>query len=222
MFEKSNEIPPNSEKATRWEDAMAQVEQAKDRLGKGIDENIKETVAAFLVNDFPTRGSCEGHLEERFGKIRKISPYIDVAASEPKERFVGENEIRASVAEQYNVAPGDIEQNDIAGKAYRGYIYGNHLEETSEYQETRKKNEELKKRADALINEFYRQRSSEATHTLRIRDIGPSGLFKIEGEQGFVREVSEEDQEQYRERLLSEQAEMKALTEFLKKKFFEI
>ena len=221
MFEKSNEIPPNPEKTTRWEDAMAQVEQAKDRLGKGIDENIKETVAAFLVNDFPTRGSCEGHLEERFGKIRKIGPYIDVAVAEPKERFVGESEIRTSIVGQFNILSGNITQNDDAGKAYWGYISAHHIQETSEYQEARKKNEKLKKRAEALIGEFYSRQSSGAVHELRIRDVGPSGLFKIEGAQGFVREVLEKDQEQYRERLLSEQAGMKALTEFLKNKFFE-
>jgi hypothetical protein len=221
MFEKSDETPPNPEKATRWEDAMAQVEQAKDRLGKGVDKNIKETVAAFLVNGFPTRGSCEGHLEERFGKIRKISPYIDVAVVEPKERFVGESGIRASIAGQFNILPGAITQNDDAGRAYWDYISAHHIQETPEYQEAQKKNKDLKKRAAALVDEFYRQRSSGTPQELCIRDIGASGLFKIEGVQGFVREVSEEDQERYRGRLLSEQAEMKALTEFFKKKFFE-
>lgn len=221
MFEKSNEAPPNPGKTTHWEDAMAQVEQARDRLGKGVDENIKETVAAFLVNDFPTRGSCEGHLEERFGKIRKISPYIDVAVVEPKERFVGESGIRKNIAEQFNIFPQNITQNDDAGRAYWDYVSVNHIKETSEYLEARKKNEELKEKAEALIGEFYSQQASGAAHQLRIRDIGPSGLFKIEGAQGFVREVSEEDQERYRKSLSSEQAEMKALTEFLKKKFFE-
>jgi len=68
------------EKKSRWSEALARIERVKDRLGKGIDENAKETVVAFLVNEFPTQQSCEGHLEERFGKMERIDPYITIGS----------------------------------------------------------------------------------------------------------------------------------------------
>jgi len=90
----SAELIPDPEKLARWERTRTHVDEMRDALGKGVDERIKDTVVAFLVNEFSTRGSCEGHLEERFGKMRKISPYVDIGVEAPNERFIGQDEIR--------------------------------------------------------------------------------------------------------------------------------
>lgn len=64
---------------------MAEVEHIADRLGKGVDEKIKESVAAFLIHEFTTSGSCEGHMAEE-GEHQHGLPYpwVKVYAPEPE------------------------------------------------------------------------------------------------------------------------------------------
>lgn len=57
---------------------MAEVEKITDSLGKGIDEKIKETVAAFLAHGFTTSASCEGHIDHGLPY-----PWVEVYALEP-------------------------------------------------------------------------------------------------------------------------------------------
>lgn len=66
--ESNSEIAPESvksEKEILWEQKKAEVDEIKDRLNLGIDEHIKEAVAAFRVHKFQTNQSCEGHLDEK-------------------------------------------------------------------------------------------------------------------------------------------------------------
>jgi hypothetical protein len=166
------------EKKSRWSEALARIERVKDRLGKGIDENAKETVVAFLVNEFPTQQSCEGHLEERFGKMERIDPYITIGVEDVPERYVGEAEIKKKIADQFNIVPEAVDraENDAADNAYWDYISENKIQETRAYQGMRGKNEELEKRAAALLDEFYKDRdASKRPRLLHIKTIGPAG-----------------------------------------------
>ncbi|MGH9460193.1 MAG: hypothetical protein ACRD1X_03185, partial [Vicinamibacteria bacterium] len=52
-----------AEKETRWREIEQEVDQIEDRLGRPVDEGIKETIVALKVNGFGTTASCEGHLE---------------------------------------------------------------------------------------------------------------------------------------------------------------
>jgi len=223
MFENSRETVPDSEKTARWKRVLGRVEDVKDRLGKGIDAHAKDTVVAFLVNEFPTRQSCEGHIEERFGKMRRIDPYITLGVEDVPERFVGEAEIKKRIADQFNLSPESINraENDAADNAYWDYIAKNDVQETPEFQEMRAKNEELEKRANALLDEFYKDRdASKQPRLLRVKTIGPEGYPSINADREKEEEISEANIEQQRTELREEQAEMAALTEFLKKKFF--
>lgn len=56
-----------SRKEIAWKQKRAEVDIIADKLGLGIDENIKEAVAAFRAHGFTTSASCEGHLEENQG-----------------------------------------------------------------------------------------------------------------------------------------------------------
>lgn len=56
----------------KWQDALKGVDQLADKLGLGVDEGIKETVAAFHVFDINTTASHEGKID-----LYPI-PYIDV------------------------------------------------------------------------------------------------------------------------------------------------
>ena len=77
--------PIKSEKEIAWEQKLSVVNEITDRLGMGVDEKIKESVAAFLIHEFTTSGSCEGHMTEE-GKERHGLPYpwIGVYAPEPE------------------------------------------------------------------------------------------------------------------------------------------
>jgi hypothetical protein len=227
-FEKFDNSPtpehqPDPEKVARWERVIGRVEGVKDRLGKGIDENAKETVVAFLVNEFPTRQSCEGHIEERFGKMVRIDPYINLGVEDVAERFVGEAEIKKNIADQFNIASESIDraENDAADNAYWDYIAAHDVQETPEFQEMRAKNEELEKRAAALLDEFYKDRdASKQPRLLRIKTIGPEAYPSINADREKEEEITEDNIEKQRTELREEQSEMAALTQFLKEKFF--
>ncbi|MBZ1348780.1 MAG: hypothetical protein KY053_00895 [Candidatus Liptonbacteria bacterium] len=67
-----------------WERRLTEVNEITNSLGKGVDEKIKESVATFLIHEFTTSGSCEGHLTEK-GEDKHGLPYpwIEVYAPEP-------------------------------------------------------------------------------------------------------------------------------------------
>lgn len=79
-----------SEKENIWAQKQAEVEKITDALNKGIDENIKETVIAFLVHKFPIHASCEGHLDEEYVHY----PWIDIKTPEPENWEENENKQR--------------------------------------------------------------------------------------------------------------------------------
>jgi len=68
-----------------WGNKLAEVNQITDRLGKGIDDKIKESVATFLVHDFVTSGSCEGGINEEGEKRHGVPyPWVEVYAPAPE------------------------------------------------------------------------------------------------------------------------------------------
>jgi hypothetical protein len=94
------------------------------------------------------------------------------------ERYVGEAEIKKKIADQFNIVPEAVDraENDAADNAYWDYISENKIQETRAYQGMRGKNEELEKRAAALLDEFYKDRdASKRPRLLHIKTIGPAG-----------------------------------------------
>ncbi len=74
-----------SEKEITWEKHRADVDKIADRLGKGVDEKIKEAVAALMVYEFPTSGSCEGHAHEEVEEEHGLPyPWVEIYAPEPE------------------------------------------------------------------------------------------------------------------------------------------
>lgn len=67
-----------SEREFQWKKMLEEVEVISDRIGKKIDEGIKETVAAFLAHGFPTSQSCEGHI----GEEGTCYPWIEIETPE--------------------------------------------------------------------------------------------------------------------------------------------
>lgn len=203
----------------QWEKALEDLDNIIDGLGKPIDAGIKESVASFMVNGYPTQGSCEGHVEKRFGKRIKISPYIDVGVEESKTRFVGEEKFRREIADKHGVDAEDLERNKDAWVDLEEYISLNKPQETDEYIAARKANQKLELGFRSLLSEFYGETPDE-DRVVRIPDVSDNGGFRVTtapkkavGEIGFFQSFKE------KEKLRQEQEEFSSFTKFMKEKY---
>ena len=81
--EEVEEESQKSQKEIEWENKRKEIEGWGDRLGKGIDEKVKDTVVAFNLLEIPTSSSCEGHLDHG-----TLAPWIEIETPDrPAERF---------------------------------------------------------------------------------------------------------------------------------------
>jgi hypothetical protein len=64
-----------AQKTETWNKIASEVDLIVDRLGKKVDEGIKETVIAFRASGLSTDGSCEGHLSSQ---KRSKGPWVDI------------------------------------------------------------------------------------------------------------------------------------------------
>ena len=65
----------NTAKQKAWQRAEARVLKFTDKLGKGVDKGIRETVVGLNALGINTSASCEGHLNWGTG-----APYVDIEA----------------------------------------------------------------------------------------------------------------------------------------------
>ncbi|MFP4022750.1 MAG: hypothetical protein ACLFNR_03325 [Candidatus Paceibacterota bacterium] len=91
--------PEDSEKEEKWKEWLSEVDGVVDEKGEKVDEGVKETVAAFLANDFPTSGSCEGHLQEEGSG--HLYPWIQIATPEPEGMDEVDDEEREKMAMEW-------------------------------------------------------------------------------------------------------------------------
>jgi len=68
-----------SEKEILWNKKRDDVNEITDRLGKHIEEHIKEAVVAFQIYGFSTSQSCEGHLVNKGISL----PWVEIYVQEP-------------------------------------------------------------------------------------------------------------------------------------------
>jgi hypothetical protein len=73
-----------------WNRTTRALRSITDGLGKRVDPGIKEVVIALRVYQFPTTGSCEGHL--RWGVP---FPWVEVGAPHPDAWKQGKRKIKA-------------------------------------------------------------------------------------------------------------------------------
>ena len=213
--------PEKSEKELRWEKTRREVDEIGDRLGFGIDQGIKETVTAFMVNGFPLSGSCEGHADRALPV-----PWIEIKApNEPDERFIGQNEVFIKVAKKYSLTLEQVktgENDDVYLEAR--YEFGENGE-TEEYKRWDKENKKLQTIIQELLEEFYKERKVEPSVKLKIHEM--EGRFRIHnGEEDYNdlikwdEVVSQERKRQRAEKNTRYKKEMDEFAEFLKKKYF--
>jgi hypothetical protein len=72
-----NTFPENQDKL--YQTARENVELLVDKLGKGIDEGIKDTIAILNAMNFHTTSSCSGHIEKDSFAI----PYVEFYTPAP-------------------------------------------------------------------------------------------------------------------------------------------
>ncbi len=211
-----------SKKQKQWDNEINRLEKMVDLLGLPIDTNIREAVAAFNINGFPTYMSCEGHVEERFGSMIKISPYVGFGTPEPDIRFEGQEEIKRKIGEKYGVKPETVglhieTGNKEADREYWDYIQNELIPETSEFTKVRDTNEKLAREMQILLDEFYSTRKT--FKKLKIDVIGPASHASVSCDLD-VASMSESELDKYTRELKEEQHEMNEFAKFLKDKFF--
>lgn len=94
---KKNEKEEAAEAEDELERTRKKVENIQDKLGKPVEEKIKETVVMLTAFDMRTTQSCEGHLE----KERIQAPWVMILPEEPPVKKWHENkELREKVRKQ--------------------------------------------------------------------------------------------------------------------------
>jgi hypothetical protein len=82
-------------KKKRWSRIEILVNHITDRLGLGIDSEIKESVTVLLVLGFITTGSCQGHLNRG-----NAAPWINIGKRIPKEILIKKKGLRGFLNEE--------------------------------------------------------------------------------------------------------------------------
>ncbi len=78
FIDHEQEFLQRPEKLAEWESMSQQVNSWTDKLGKPVDENIKETVIVLNLLGLKTVRSCEGHLDSGCSY-----PWVDMDLSNP-------------------------------------------------------------------------------------------------------------------------------------------
>lgn len=98
-FNQENSLEDNEKrrKEEEWKKLRKMVDEMKDKLGREIDEGIKETVVAFLAFDFNTFASCEGHLDHGLPY-----PWVEIRIPAPKGWKGANEEKKKELKEEWN------------------------------------------------------------------------------------------------------------------------
>lgn len=216
---------PLTEKEAAWQAKLLEIESRTDLEGLGLDEGVKETVAAFNLLGIPTSQSCEGHANQK--ESHSMWPWVSFGLpDEPKERYVGEYAALENMATERGM---DVDTLKRSVSLDEQWEVVRHLQdhETTEYIEWEKKRDVLTKSVQDLLAAFYAEHEFDPERSFLIAKMseGPK-MESIEDEDIHFKfmndELSEEETETLHKKLPGRQQELKDLTEFLKKRYFEI
>lgn len=176
--------------------------QLVDRMGRGVDPGIADTVVALRLSGVHTTSSCEGH--ERWGVC---APWVSVSAP-PDEQLreldrqrrtalAQSEELRKNGAQAERVVDADrrVHEARRAGKAIHLRVLETVL---------------------ALLEEFYSGRQVPVDRRLVLMMVGNGGAARLQSQGAELQEVAAAE---HRARKLGEyQREMNEFTTFLKHK----
>ena len=200
-----------------WKAKLKELAIVVDNEGVPIDKDILETVAVFNLNGFPTVKSCAGHITYH----PLTFPFIlGWTAEKPENRFTNDKKLRQRLA--LSLPPEEIELNPIAAKKYYKIVAKRHLHETKEYKTWNKKNILLRKSLRSLLQQFYSKRTVSPDAKIYLAKITP-GYLVMTGRMKTKKMIKNNTVKpnkipQIQNSIIAGQKEMKAFTEFLKKR----
>jgi len=150
------------------------------------------------------------------------APWVEIGAeNEPEERFNNQNAIFQKVAEKYKMPLKELKRSFNPDAYWEAMKEASEQGETKEYQKWDKKNQELFKKAQNLLDEFYKDRKVDDSLKLQLEE-GVSG-FRVHNGGDDYKDLegnfSEEEKEAHKKRLGLYQGEMKGFANFLIRKF---
>ena len=210
-------VSPEDERRARWRAIAEEVDNYTDANNMPIDHGIRDSLVAFKANELPTAQSCEGHLDRGLPY-----PWVTVAEpNEPEDKFVGEKELFERTAKEAGIPVEELR------RAHPEDLYDRVLKEastadyTEEYKKWMIKQEQLMRKADSLIEEFYQGRGEIAPEIRIVNDFGT--IKSDEKTQSFEYIGGQLDPaERERMKVLFEprRTEMASFSQFLKDRFF--
>lgn len=186
-----------AEKERQWQRMAERYAQITDKLGKGIDAGIMETVIVLNLLGMPTRQSCEGHLEHG-----TCAPWIDVYApglDEEEQRFHAMMKHAQQQREQHLSSKEELQRLFAAAHQVR--------------KEIKQQHSKVSQKAMAYLEAFYRTRAVPYDQQLVLRGFW-LGSSRIESLGADFQEIVPLDLRQ--QKLQAYQQEMSAFTDFLK------
>ena len=198
-----------------------------DRLGKGIDEGIKETVVTFNLLGLNTTASCEGHPGRE--KRAVPSPWVDVeATNKPETRWVDEEQIWESTAKKYAVSVEDVKTWKTRKISLEAFNEMEKKGETKEFGKWLKQTRLLRQKLQKYLDEFYKDRQALPEFKLCVSPFDVA-TFRVEGgrliyfgpKKNWDYPKNKDEEKAWDSILKKRQTEMTAFTDFLKNKYFQ-
>ena len=184
-----------ADKHALWEQKLREMDVLRDTVGTGIDPGIRETVAVLQLLGVHTRQSCEGHMDHGIA-----APWVDLESADPRvlvfRRVYAALGKKADTREDAGREPVAIYEKMHAVSNAINQI------EAVAY-----------KKLMPYLEEFYHGRTVSCEQRLLIDHRGRLTC------QGALLQPAEAKEAQA-VRLHVYQQEMRAFTEFLKRKFF--
>ncbi|HCI82341.1 MAG TPA: hypothetical protein DHW02_21920 [Ktedonobacter sp.] len=188
----------DNNRQTQWDEMYACLSKTPDKLGRGIDAGIMDTVVVLNLLEMPTTMSCEGHLERA-----AANPWVHVGNHEGDKEFEGYFQLMQEARnahEQGQPSKHLFEQAHAKRRAVR------------------QKQLVFRQKLVDYLDMFYTQRFVPYDMRLVIQDLG-DGTSRLENQGADLQEIVSLEEKQ--QKLLEYQAEMQAFTTFLKEQFFQ-
>ncbi len=169
-----------------------------DKLAKGIDDGILDTVIVLNLLGLPTVMSCEGHMDGASG-----APWVDLEDQEASQQTERIGQLFKVAQAAYSAAQADTAQLFRQAHAARVEALKRHLEVRAKLMD--------------LLELFYEQRQVSYDVMLVIQTKG-AGRSRLESQGASFQEIASPDIRA--QKLAIYQEEMRAFTAFLKDQYF--
>jgi len=235
-YEKESSALDTIEKEEKLKNIGKQIDKTNDGLGLEIDIGIKKTIVILNAIGISTTGSCEGHLDWGLPW-----PWIDIASpNEPKEKYKGQLQTFENLARSKGLDPQEYwkRPQKITKKWMEKWeclyslwtealvLSDKNSKKTTGYEIWARENKKLHTKITDLIEEFYSKKSvSKDVKIIVGKFYGDDFRISFSDENLGIKyvdkELSAQKTETMKGKLPQRQAEMKAFTKFLEKKYWE-